>query len=121
VELDTRYPLGEEVALTVAQPPARPTAIALRLPGWCAAPELRLNGVPMPIERRDGYARIERDWRAGDRITLTLPMRLRVEPTPDDPRMVAYMNGPLVLAADLCPAEQPFDGLAPAIVSAAPE
>src|SRR3546814_4198677 len=60
---------------------------------------------------RDGYALLRRRWRAGDRITLTLPMTLAVEPTPDDPNVVAYTHGPVVLAADLGPANQPFDAL----------
>ncbi|MBV9992426.1 MAG: glycoside hydrolase family 127 protein [Alphaproteobacteria bacterium] len=93
-ELSTSYPLSEDVTFTVRRP-AR-FALALRLPGWCAAPRLSLNGKPSKIERRDGYAMVRRRWRAGDTIALTLPMTLRTEPTPDDPRMVAYLKGPVV-------------------------
>jgi len=32
---------------------------------------------------------------------MTLPMRLSVEATPDDPTMQAFLYGPLVLAGDL--------------------
>jgi DUF1680 family protein len=119
VALATRYPFGEEVTLEVARAPRGPRAIALRLPGWCAAPVLRINGEPVAYERAAGHARVERRWRAGDRVTLTLPMQLRAEPTPDDPPLIAYLNGPLVLAADLGPAALPFDGPEPALVGAA--
>src|SRR3546814_14165112 len=44
-------------------------------------------------------------------------MTLAVEPTPDDPSVVAYTHGPVVLAADLGPANQPFDALPPALVA----
>lgn len=117
VELDTNYPFSEQVALKVTKAPRTATAIALRLPGWCDAPKLTLNGEPQAIDRATGYARLERRWRVGDRIELTLPMRVRTEPTPDDPRTLAWLSGPLVLAADLGPAAQPFEGPAPVLVS----
>lgn len=120
VALETRYPFGEEVALRVTQAPRLATTVALRLPGWCDRPALALNGVPQPIERGGGYARVTRRWKPGDRITLTLPMRVRTEATPDDPRTIAYLSGPLVLAADLGPAAQPFDGPVPALVTEDP-
>ena len=43
-------------------------------------------------------------------------MRPRFEPTPDDPSTVALLRGPLVLAADLGPADASFNGPAPALV-----
>src|SRR4029453_13671268 len=42
-----------------------------------------------------------RTWRDGDTVTVTLPKALRLEPTPDDPRRVAVLWGPLVLAGNL--------------------
>ncbi len=93
-ELSTSYPLSEDVTFRVHRPAV--FALALRLPGWCRAPRLRVNGKPAKLERRDGYALVRRRWRAGDTVALTLPMTLRTEPTPDDPRMVAYLKGPVV-------------------------
>ena len=46
VELDTAYPFDEKVVLRVTKAPRAGTAIALRLPGWCDAPSLTLNGKP---------------------------------------------------------------------------
>ena len=114
------YPFGERVTLRIDDAPRRPLTLALRLPGWCDAPELRLNGQSADFERRDGYARIARTWQAGDRIELDLPMRVRTEATPDDPNLVAYLHGPLVLAADLGTAAAAFDGPMPALVTADP-
>jgi hypothetical protein len=115
--LDTGFPLSDRVRLTVAAAPDEPLPIALRLPGWCDSPSLTLDGRPATFVRDKGYAVLTRRWRAGDRIELHLPMRLRVEPTPDDPRMVAFTHGPVVLAADLGPAERPFDQLPPALIT----
>ena len=117
VEMDTRYPFSEQVRLTVAEARQEPFDLAVRLPGWCEGPSLRVNGEPARIDRRNGYAVLSRTWRAGDVVDLTLPMSVRVEATPDDPRMVAFVNGPVVLAADLGPADETHDGMAPALVA----
>jgi hypothetical protein len=59
---------------------------------------------------------LRRKWKTGDTVSLTLPMKPRIEPTPDDPNVIALLNGPLVLAADLGPSNKPFAGTAPALV-----
>jgi hypothetical protein len=122
IALETAYPFGSVV--TVRFEAARgeePLEIALRMPGWCATPAARLNGEAIRDRAdADGYLRVRRAWQAGDTIELALPMRLRFEPTPDDPATVALLQGPLVLAADLGPADAPFDGPEPALVGDAP-
>lgn len=120
LELETAFPFSDRVTLRVVRPSQSRRDIALRLPGWCAEPLLALNGKPVTVTRRDGYAIFRRDWAVGDRIDLTLPMALKVEPTPDDPTMVAYTHGPLVLAADLGPATAEWDSPPPALVGATP-
>ncbi len=118
ISLDTAYPFGESVTLTLDElRPGPRFAIALRVPGWCDAPAARLNGKPVSAARgADGYLRLHHDWRAGDVVQLSLPMRLRLEATPDDPSTVALLRGPLVLAADLGAAGEAFVGPAPALV-----
>jgi hypothetical protein len=64
----------------------------------------------------DGYVRLHRTWRKGEVIRLNLPRKLRFEPTADDPETVALLFGPLVLAGDLGPATQRFNGPAPVMV-----
>lgn len=117
LELDTEFPFDETVALTIAKAPARAVPIALRLPGWADRPTLKLNGRPAPFERRNGYAIVTRQWRAGDQMELTLPMKLKAEPTTDHPRMVAFTHGPVVLAADLGPGTPAWEGPTPGLSS----
>jgi hypothetical protein len=81
---------------------------------------LKLNGGPAAFTRRNGYAVLSRRWRAGDRIELTLPMRVQVEPTPDDPRVVAFTHGPVVLAADLGPPTPVWEGPTPGLLGQDP-
>lgn len=118
IALETRQPFGESVALRIEAIGARePFTVAMRLPAWCAAPSARVNGIAAEAVRdAHGYFAVRRRWKPGDSIELTLPMQLRFESTPDDPATVALLRGPLVLAADLGPAEAPFDGPAPALV-----
>jgi len=46
---------------------------------------------------------LTRAWKSGDTIELAMPKALRLEPLANDPRRVAIMWGPLVLAGDLGP------------------
>jgi hypothetical protein len=117
VSLDTRMPDEGKATLTIHRAPSRVQALAVRLPGWARSPTLTLNGRPVSPVLRDGYAVLERRWKAGDVIAVTLPMALTAEPMPDDPSLVAFVHGPVVLAADLGPASQHYDGVGPALIA----
>ena len=74
----TGYPFEETVrlALTVSAPTR--FALRLRVPQWCQDPVLRVNGEETAAAPGgDGYVRLERTWRTGDSVDLTLPMRVR--------------------------------------------
>ncbi|HNR97980.1 MAG TPA: glycoside hydrolase family 127 protein [Planctomycetota bacterium] len=100
----TEYPWDGAVAVTVEAAPPEAFALNLRIPGWCAAAELRLNGARLdPLPRGgDGYARLARSWRAGDRVDLALAMPVeRIEAHPNVRACegkVALQRGPLVYA-----------------------
>ncbi len=74
--------------------------LALRLPGWCRAPALRVNGQPWPLETDRGYARIRRTWQDGDTVELDLPMPVeRVAAHPhvrQNCGKIALQRGPIV-------------------------
>lgn len=76
----TDYPFTESIELTV-QPAKRATfPLALRIPGWCRSPELKVNGSPVAARPDDhGFVRLRRTWRAGDTIVLRFPMVPTVE------------------------------------------
>lgn len=100
---ETRYPEAEHVTLVVDAAPASELVVRLRVPGWLeSAPVVKLNGRALEASAAPGsYLTLARAWKAGDRVELDLPMRLRVEAMPDDPQMQAFFYGPLVLAGDL--------------------
>lgn len=118
---ETRYPWDGAVALTVS--PDRPGVFELdvRIPGWALeramptdlyrfldrageAPTLKVGGEPAPLDLRDGFARIRREWKPGDRVELVLPMPARRivadERVAEDAGRVALQRGPVVFAVE---------------------
>src|SRR5690606_5576712 len=88
-------------------------ALRLRVPEWAGDCRIRVNGREVKPEMRDGYARIRRAWREGARIEVGFAMPLRLEPCGDHSTLVSLRRGPCVIAADLGPADAPWDGIEP--------
>ena len=61
--------------------PARPGrfTVSVRVPGWCDDAALTVAGEPLDVSSAPdkGYARVEREWRDGDRVELVLAMPVR--------------------------------------------
>ena len=73
----TRYPFDDRVELALATPKPVAFALYLRVPGWCDAPKLEINGQPADVQARAGaYLRIERTWADGDKVALSLPPKI---------------------------------------------
>jgi DUF1680 family protein len=100
VRMETAYPWNETVSLTVTHPAARPWTLALRVPAWCTDARLTVNGSLVRAGDQEGYLRLTRTWREGDRVELTLAMPPRLvaaHPRVDAVRgAVALARGPLV-------------------------
>ena len=72
------YPWQGDVRLRVEHADGFDGTIAVRLPEWCAAPALRVNGDAVALSTlTDGFAHIRRAWADGDTIELDLPMTVR--------------------------------------------
>ena len=65
---------------------------------------MKVNGEPVALDIRDGYARIRRGWTAGDTVELTLPMPVRRvvanEAVAADRGRAAIQRGPIVYAVE---------------------
>ncbi len=69
----------------------------LRIPAWCQQPVVKLNGEPIAVDACAGaIARVNREWRQGDVLTLELPMEVTVSRWYD--RSAVVERGPLVYA-----------------------
>jgi uncharacterized protein len=99
---DTGFPDDPVVRLSVASGAATMT-LRVRVAKWVAKPPVvRLNGVPvtgLAGAWPSGWITLRRHWQAGDRLEVTMPMQLAVEPTPDHPEVQALTYGPVVLSA----------------------
>jgi len=115
IEMETAFPYADSVTIRVTGAPKKPVSLGLRVPYWCAAPELARNGQAVPASPQKGYLLLDK-LKAGDIITLRLPMAVHSETMPDDDRLIAFLNGPLVLAADLGPVSAPWSGIDPVVI-----
>jgi hypothetical protein len=75
----TDYPFEETIRVTVE--PERTAAFPLyfRIPGWCAAARITVNGAPQETAPdAKGFVRLQRTWTKRDSVVLVLPMSVRV-------------------------------------------
>jgi DUF1680 family protein len=99
---ETEYPWEGEVTIRVHTKEPVQFTLAIRIPGWCRDPSLRVNGDEMDLASllEKGYAKIKRKWRNGEKIQLSLPMPVeRVRAHPEvraTAGKVALMRGPIV-------------------------
>ncbi|MFA0735858.1 MAG: hypothetical protein OGMRLDGQ_002358 [Candidatus Fervidibacter sp.] len=119
VRLETDFPESELVRLTLSCDKPTELTISVRCPSWLAGlPEARLNGTTLPVSARPGsYLSIRRTWQTGDNLEIRLPVGFWLEPLPDNPVRAAILYGPIVLAGDLGPIDQPEPILIPALVT----
>jgi DUF1680 family protein len=108
VEVQTDLPEGDQASVSLELKEPRELTLALRRPSWAGEGfTVAVNGEEIKDVSAPGtYVEIKRTWKSGDKITLTLPKKLRLEPLPDNPNRVAVMWGPLMLAGDLGPEPQ---------------
>jgi len=125
--MESGFPDGDSATIRVTLPAPKEFTLAVRRPIWAGDGfAVAVNGTPLPQPalatlndpvaggRAGGlgnesekamstYVRITRTWRSGDTVSLVLPKTVRLEPTADDPRVTAFMWGPLALASDVAP------------------
>ncbi len=93
-------------ALRIEVDPETPTRfdLKLRIPGWTAGAEAKVNGDTVPLAPKRGYATIARRWSPGDIVTVRLPMpaeRLYAHPNVRmDVGRVALRRGPLIYCVE---------------------
>ncbi len=128
LKVDTDFPEGESAKLKLALDVPKQFVLALRRPAWVGdgftvkvngravsedvidplgdVPESGRRVADRPSRKSGSYVELDRTWKTGDIVDLTLPKTLRLEPLPDNPRRTAIMWGPLVLAGDLGPEQR---------------
>ncbi len=98
---ETAYPFEEQISFHISFPGKKADnaffPFHLRIPSWCKDPVIRLNGEVIGIDTYPGeIVRIQREWQAGDRLTLELPMQLKASRWYDGAAVIE--RGPLLYA-----------------------
>lgn len=105
VRQETRFPEAQGTEVTFqSDRPVRFT-LQLRIPSWADERfSVKVNGRALKKSHMPGtYMAIRRRWKSGDRVDVSMPFSLNLLPMPDNPRRIAVVYGPLVLAGDLGP------------------
>jgi DUF1680 family protein len=96
---ETRFPYEQGSTITISSKNPVQLAIILRVPYWAQGGSVKINGTALPaFSSPSSYLTLNRVWKTGDKIELSLPMGLHIHAMPDDETIQAAMYGPLVLA-----------------------
>jgi DUF1680 family protein len=98
VRQETAYPDDGQVRISVRTDAPTRMALRFRVPAWAQGMTLAVNGEPVPADAAPGsWATIEREWRAGDRVELVVPLPFRLAAADENhPDRVALLRGPVV-------------------------
>jgi uncharacterized protein len=97
ISAQTRYPYEQAITFTLQPAAAVAFPFTLRIPAWCSAAQISLNGSPLAAELKPGsFHTLTRTWQPGDVLCLELPFTLALETWPDEGVSLRY--GPLTLA-----------------------
>ncbi|MBN1820093.1 MAG: glycoside hydrolase family 127 protein [Prolixibacteraceae bacterium] len=117
VSQKTNYPWDGDIKILVSPKKEENFTVKVRIPGWAqnqplsgdlysyansvdCKPELSVNGEKIDYSIEKGFAILNRNWKKGDEINLSLPMNVRKvranEAVEDDRGKVSLERGPVV-------------------------
>lgn len=118
---ETRFPdvADGRARVRLVLEPEAPVDLTLnvRWPFWATSGfAVRVNGEGQGQDQGQGgeqkseggpssYVSLTRTWKRGDAVEIDLPFSLRTEGFRDNPRRFAFLDGPLVLAAEIDPSK----------------
>ncbi len=98
---ETQFPNEEHTRLTIIEGSSE-FDLAIRYPRWVEKGMMKIviNGKAIECSTLpSSYVSINRRWNAGDVIEVSLPMRNTMKHLPNVPEYIAFMHGPILLAA----------------------
>jgi len=93
---ETDYPFSGSVRITLNPSSSVAFPLQLRIPAWAIGTTILVKGKTEPAPLPASFARIERTWKAGDRVEIRFPMAPRISKWFHD--SVAIERGPLVFS-----------------------
>ncbi|MCM1076285.1 MAG: glycoside hydrolase family 127 protein [Bacteroides sp.] len=95
----TDFPNGEKTTLRIECKKNTEFPLLVRRPEWCEGFSISVNKEKVNTEYVNGYAVINRKWKNGDEVEVSLPMQFRFEEAPKVGEYVSILRGPIVMAA----------------------
>lgn len=98
----TKYPFDDQVSLTIKTLKPNAFPLYLRVPEWCKAPSVKVNGKNLVLNSaKGGYVKISNVWKNGDQVSISLPMELKVRKWDRNKNSVSVNYGPLTYSLDI--------------------
>lgn len=106
---ETDYPDEQETTLEFDCDEPVYLTLNIRYPYWAEnGVAVKINGKRWIVNNEpSSFIKIKRRWKDGDKVKISFPFSLRLEPMPDNENRVAILYGPLVLAGQLGPENDP--------------
>lgn len=96
VEETTNYPFEDQIGFEVTTSASVSFPLKLRIPAWSDQPNVTVNGQVQSAVKAGEYLTIDRAWASGDRVVLTVPMKLKTSTWVNN--SVGIERGPLVFS-----------------------
>lgn len=107
---NTKFPYENQSEIVLKLKKKQPFTLNIRQPEWAENFEISVNGKVQKIqENPSDYININRTWKSGDKITIKFKTSTHLENLPDGSNWVAFVDGPIVLAAKT--STEDLDGL----------
>ncbi len=97
---ETDYPVSGKIRFVVQLAKSENMSLRIRIPQWSKESALWVNGEPFTDIASGKYANIQRTWKSGDQVELSLDMRGRVISLGEMPESMAILRGPVLLSRD---------------------
>lgn len=97
-----KFPDEAQTQFMIEAKKAVKTTIFFRCPEWVVENgySITVNGKKVALTQKPGsYVAVNRTWKNGDRVVVEIPMKIISEKLPDQSNYVAFLKGPIVLAA----------------------
>ena len=92
----TDYPFGEQITFTLSAARSVAFPLKFRIPAWCKAPEIKVNGVVQTGVKSGVFYTINRTWSNSDVVEIHFPMPLMLNEEVNN--SVSIQRGPLVFS-----------------------
>jgi uncharacterized protein len=99
----TSFPQQGDMSFTIQTKQPLNMPLHIRYPSWATGGAiLKVNGKKITVNALPGgYIVINRKWSDGDVVEVNYPMALKAVATNDNPKKVAFVYGPIVLAGEM--------------------